>query len=99
MVKINWTEVSIEDLKEIHEYIAEDSFRYAEITIIKIYKQAQILTDYPKSGKIVPEFNDKSIRELISGNYRIVYKITSKNQVDILRIYHSSRLLKKNQLK
>ena len=73
MVKIVWTEVSIEDLKEIHDYIAQDSIRYATITINKIYQKAQIIIDNPILGRIVPEFNDKMIREVISGNYRILY--------------------------
>ena len=98
MVRINWTELSVDDLKEIYDYIAEDSVRYAEITVNKIYNRAQILRNHPKSGKIVPEINDQDIREIISGNYRIVYRIVSENRVDILRIYHSARLLEKDRL-
>ena len=37
MVKIIWTELSIEDLKEIHDYIAEDSLRYATIAVNRVY--------------------------------------------------------------
>ena len=33
MVRIVWTEVSIEDLKEIFDYIAKDSVRYATIPV------------------------------------------------------------------
>jgi toxin ParE1/3/4 len=99
MVRINWTELSVDDLKEIYDYIAEDSVRYAEITVNKIYNRAQILKNQPRSGKIVPEFNDQHIREIISDNYRIVYRILSESQVDILRIYHSARLLGKDSLK
>jgi plasmid stabilization system protein ParE len=39
MVKIVWTELSISDLKEIFDYIAEDSIRYASITATKIYQR------------------------------------------------------------
>ena len=41
MVKIVWTELSISDLKEIFDYIAEDSIRYASITGNKIYQRVQ----------------------------------------------------------
>ncbi len=44
MVTIVWTEISIEDIREIVEFIAEDSVRYATITINKIYKRAQIVS-------------------------------------------------------
>ena len=99
MVKIVWTKASIEDLKELFDYIAEDSIRYASITVNKIYQKIQIISDKPFIGRIVPEFNEKLIRELISNNYRLIYRIKSEFQVDILRVYHTARLLKKNKLK
>ena len=93
MVKIVWTELSINDLKEIFGYISMDSIRYATITVNKIYRRTQIITDNPFIGRIVPEYNDKLLRELITDNYRIIYRIKSDIQVDILRVFHSARLL------
>ena len=98
MVKLVWTELSTEDLKEIYDYIAKDSVRYASITVNKIYNRAQDIIDNPYVGRIVPEINIKVVREVISGNYRIVYKIINEFQVDILRVYHSARLLKADRL-
>ena len=98
MVKITWTEASIEDLKEIFDYIAEDSVRYATITTSKIYQIAQVISNKPHIGRIVPEFNEKLIRELITDNYRIIYRIKSEIQVDILRVYHTARLLKRSKI-
>lgn len=99
MVKINWSELSISDLKSIHDYISQDSKRYASITINKIYHRAQLLIEQPLLGRIVPEFNDSNIRELIIGNYRLVYKVVDKYTLDILRVYSSARLLKEDNLK
>ena len=98
MVKLVWTELSTEDLKELFNYIAKDSVRYASITVNKIYNRAQDIIDNPYVGRVVPEINIKVIREVISGNYRIVYKIINEFQVDILRVYHSARLLKADRL-
>jgi toxin ParE1/3/4 len=58
MVKIVWTELSISDLKEIFDFISEDSERYAILTSYKIYQRVQILINNPYLGRIVPEFND-----------------------------------------
>jgi toxin ParE1/3/4 len=99
MVKIVWTELSISDLKEIFDYISDDSIRYATITVNKIYQRVQPITDNPYIGRMVPEFNENSIRELIEGNFRIIYRIKNNIQIDILRVYHVARLLKKNNLK
>jgi len=98
MVKIVWTELSLFDLKEIFDYITANSNRYATITTNKIYQRVQVIADNPNTGKIVDEFNEKSIRELIEGKYRIIYSIKTNSQVDILRIYHSARLLKRNEI-
>jgi plasmid stabilization system protein ParE len=57
MVKLVWTELSTEDLKEIFDYIAKDSVRYASITVNKIYNRAQDIIDNPYVGRVVPEIN------------------------------------------
>ncbi|HEY9113404.1 MAG TPA: type II toxin-antitoxin system RelE/ParE family toxin [Bacteroidales bacterium] len=99
MVRIVWTEASIRDLKEIFEYISVDSSHYATLTVNKIYQRAQVLANNPSIGRVVPEINNKSIRELISGNYRTIYRIKSGTEVDILRVFHSSRFLSRNFIK
>lgn len=81
MVKIVWTELSTEDLKEIFEYIAKDSTRYASITVNKIYTRAQDIIDNPHLGRIVPEINVNTIREVISGHYRVIYKIRNETSM------------------
>ena len=93
MVKVIWTEYAIEDLRLIHEYISKDSKRYADRFIEKLFERVDQLESFPKSGRVVPEFNSDSIREIIEGNYRIVYKISS-SQVAIIRVHHAARQLK-----
>ena len=94
MVKIIWTQLAIDDLKSIHGYIVTESNVYANRMIEKIITRVDQLERFPESGKIVPEFGQKSIRELIEGNYRIVYKIHFE-YIGIARVHHSAKLLKK----
>ena len=94
MAVLNWTERSIDDLKNIADFIAKDSKKYAYIHINRIREKAQMLKQHPKLGRIVPEKNDANIREIIYGNYRIIYKIVNINRVDVLTVYHSARILK-----
>ena len=75
MVEIRWTYQSLEDIENIAEFIAKDSPKYAKIQVQLFFDRTEILKTYPKSGRIVPETNDKEIRELILGNYRIIYHI------------------------
>lgn len=93
MVKVNWTNSAIEDLNDIGEYIAKDSEKYAQITVSQLFSHVDILEEFPNAGKKVEEFDDISIRQLIKGSYRIVYKIISKNNIDILTVHNCSRLL------
>jgi len=91
MVQVNWTYQAKEDLKNIADFISHDSKFYAKLQVVKLRNKTQILKTHTYIGRIVPEINNKNIRELIEGNYRIVYKIVSKRQIDILTIHHSSR--------
>lgn len=93
MVKVLWTEFAIEDLKSIHDYISKDSKVYASRFVEKIMSRVDQLETNPKSGRIVPEFNIETLRELIEGNYRIIYKIDS-GFVGIVRVHHSARQLR-----
>ena len=87
MVKIIWSDLAVDDLKSIHDYISKDSSRYADDMIERILQIVDQLETYPKSGRKVPEFKNESIRELILGNYRIVYLI-KENSISISRIHH-----------
>jgi len=99
MVQINWTKLAVEDLKSISDYISGDSIRYARIQVLRLKLRTEILKSNPLSGKPVPEFENEQFRELIEGNYRIIYKIVNKNRVDILTIHHSSRDLTRRRIR
>jgi len=93
MDKIIWTDSAIQDLNDIGDYIAKDSEKYAQITVNKLFDSVDILELYPLAGKIVPELNDDSIRELPQGNYRVVYQIIDENRIDILTVHNCARLI------
>ena len=93
MVRLNWTIQAIDDLKDIAEYIAKDSQRYASLLVKRIRDKAKLLKTQPDSGRMVDEFERQDIRELIEGNYRIIYMRINDSQIDILTVYHSARRL------
>ena len=93
MAEIIWSNIAKQDLQEIYDYISGDSELYALRLIDKIIERVDILENMPKAGKIVMELENENIRELIEGNYRIIYSI-SVNAIEIVRIHHGARLLK-----
>ena len=99
MVEVVFTEQSLSDIDEIANYIANDSIHYANLQVEKFFNRTDDLSNFPLLGRIVPELNQKSIRELIEGNYRIIYKVINKNTIHVLTVYHSKRLLKRSSIK
>jgi len=71
MVQIEWTERSLEDLKEIHDYIARDSKNYANLFVKRIYDSVQKLKDFPNFGRIVKENALQEIRNYLTSNVLI----------------------------
>jgi addiction module RelE/StbE family toxin len=98
MVKIIWTARSLSDLEDIGEFISKDSPRYAGLTIEKLIETAKMIERNQKIGRIVPELNQNNIREIITGNYRIIYQLFNAESSYILTVHHSSRLLSNNPL-
>ena len=96
MVRIKWTDIAIENLADIGDYIGKDSIKYAKITVRALFTSANVLKQHPYIGRVVPEFNNPDIRELIRGNYRVIYRIIDEKNIDIITIHHSARLLKNN---
>lgn len=99
MVQIRWLKDAKTDLKEIFYYISLDSKRYARLQIEKIQQRTKILKSQPNLGKIVDEIDNPQIKEIIEGNYRIIYRNVNKNRIDILLVHHGARDLKRRLAK
>ena len=89
-MKIIWTEPAVSDLEAIHTFIARDSTAYANAFISEIIGAVQRLEKFPLAGRVVPEINNEDIRELIVGNYRVVYNVT-RSTIGILTILHGAK--------
>jgi addiction module RelE/StbE family toxin len=91
-MRIIWSPLAVERAAEIAEYISRDNPTAAEKWIDDVFSKVEQLKSFPESGRIVPEINSKDFRELIYGNYRIIYRL-EKIQVSILTIRHGKQIL------
>jgi toxin ParE1/3/4 len=98
MVEIRWTPQAIDDLESIADFIAKDSPYYARLFAIDSLGAVDRLAKFPKSGRVVPEMGNPFIREIILGNYRIVYRLRG-GLAEILTVYHGAKLLNPGELK
>jgi toxin ParE1/3/4 len=80
------------DLRAIVRYISFDApDRALEFGRFLISRSA-LLAQSPELGRIVPEFEDPEIREIIVRSYRIVYRLDgSRNVVEVIRFWHAAR--------
>ena len=92
MTKPVWTRHAQSDVDAIFNYIANDSHIYALRTIESIEFAASAAARMPESGGIVSEFDDSSIREVLTGRYRIIYRLRSSD-ILILTVLHGARNL------
>jgi len=93
MVKIRWLNEAKLDLREIYEYIAPDSKRYAKYQIEQIKESTKVLKSNPKLGQKVREFDEENLREIVYGRYRIIYRYVSDELIHVLLIHHGAREL------
>jgi toxin ParE1/3/4 len=89
-MSVHWTHAAIEHLVSIYEYVAHDSKPYAERLIDRLTRRSEQIAAFPQSGRMVPEFKDESIREVIERPYRIIYRIKT-DQIDILAVVHGAQ--------
>ena len=96
-MKVHWTETAEGHLDAIYAYIAQNSPEYALRMVDRITRRSQQIATFPLSGRSVPEYEIKQIREVIEAPYRIIYYIYP-DQIDILAVLHGARnILKNNQ--
>ena len=85
-----WTATARNSLKQIHDFIALDSKYYAREVVDNILNLADELNTFPSRGRVVPERNQPSLRELFLYSYRIIYRIDEKD-IFILTVLHGKR--------
>ena len=88
---IEWSARSRNDLRELKNYIGQDSPRYARRFVARIIANVEKLADFPELGRRVPEAENRNdVRELIFQGHRIIY-LTQANNVFMITIIHGSR--------
>ncbi|MFC3116175.1 type II toxin-antitoxin system RelE/ParE family toxin [Cellvibrio fontiphilus] len=91
-MKVIWSARAVMDLEDIQAYIAKDNASYAPVFAARLLKATRHLPEFPLSGRIMPEAQQSDIRELLFQDYRIVYRVTTK-QIEIVMVVHGSRNL------
>jgi toxin ParE1/3/4 len=91
-MNVVWTETAISHLQSIYNHISQNSTVYATQVVDRLTQRSQQIAAFPTSGRMVPEFQAESVREVIERPYRIIYRI-KPDQIDVLAVLHGAQLL------
>ena len=92
-MRIIWSPRALERVVEIGEYVAEESPGAAANLVEGLFGSVKRLTHFPNSGRPVPESSRPDLREVIHGNYRVIYRVDPE-EVVILTVRHSRQELR-----
>jgi plasmid stabilization system protein ParE len=92
-MKILFTHSAYSDLEAIKEYYLEEGVPHiGEEFVLSIMSHVQTLKQHQDIGRLVQEFDNPNIRELIHAPFRVVY-LREKGAVHIVRVWRSERIL------
>jgi toxin ParE1/3/4 len=93
MAEVIWSPRARRNFDAICSYLDLFSEQSTAAFAERVYKAVQTLEDFPRLGRIVPEFQLSRLRELIVQSYRVVYSVMGDN-VEILTVIHGARRLR-----
>lgn len=90
--KLIWSPAARDDLHDIVVFIARDNPNRAMAFGYELISETDRLQEFPEFGRIVPEYRDDNIREIIYRPYRLVYLVNHEAKTcEIARVWHSAR--------
>ena len=89
-MRVFWTDAALGQLEAVRDYFAQTSPEYAQRLVERLVNRSERIAAFPRSGRMVPEYEIDDVRQVIEGPYRIIYLI-KEDQIEILALIHTSR--------
>jgi toxin ParE1/3/4 len=96
-VKVAWTEQALTRLEAIRDHVARDNSTAALRLVNSLVGRGDSLSRFSMRGHLLPEPAAKGLRQLVEGNFRIVYRVRG-GTVEILTVFERHRLLAEEDL-
>lgn len=90
---VTWDTAASDDLRALYIFHLEKSERYADTLLDAIFDRVKLIEQFPLLGRMVPELNIPSVRELVVEKYRIIYFVSDAPEIRIIAVRHSARPL------
>ena len=91
--RISLSESAVRDLQEVRQsYDSQSPPEVGERLVREILACLDQLAEFPESGRVVPEFDQPWLRELVRPPFRVVYRLDGE-RVRVVRVWRSERLM------
>ena len=91
---VSFAESALRDLEQIQTwYLEQNVAEVGDRLVTEIFQRVEGLADHPAIGRVVPEFGQEFLRELIHPPFRIVYR-SDPGRIRVIRVWRSERLLR-----
>ena len=89
-MRVLWTDAALNQLEAVRDFLSRTSPEYAQRIAERLVNRSEQIAAFPRSGRMVPEYEIDEVRQVVEGSYRIIYLI-KENQIEVLAIIHTSR--------
>ena len=90
--KVIWSPAARDDLHDIVTFIARDNPGRAMSFGYELISEVEHLEVFPELGRVVPEYRNENLREIIFRSYRLVYRVNRDQKFcEIARVWHATR--------
>jgi len=93
-IAVSFAASALRDLTEIRAwYVEQGALETGDKLVAEVFQHVERLVDFPDIGRVVPEFGQPFLRELIHPPFRVVYR-RDPGRVRVVRVWRSERLLR-----
>ena len=96
-MRLGWSDRARRDLREIYAHIAADNPGAARRWVGRLQERARAATSAPLAGRVVPEVDDTTVREVFFRTYRIVYRVVG-DELHVLTVFEGHKLLARTEI-
>ena len=90
---ISLAESAVRDLEAVRDWHLSQSAPHVGQRLVRdMLGSLDQIADFPESGRVVPEFEQPWLREVIRPPFRIVYRLDGE-RIRVIRVWRSERLM------
>ena len=91
-MRVELSDEAVQDLREIRSYLVTRTPTTVDRTIGALLQRIEQIPDFPRAGSLVGDYRTARVRQLIVGDYRVLY-VVGRQTVTVTAVVHIARAL------